>query len=67
MFLYALTTMIDQFFFLHTIRSPAFDFNGGDFINESHSYTLMSTILKVDVQSKHLNDRITLPPIQPVH
>ena len=39
----------DRFFFLHTLWSPAFDFNVGDEINESHSYTLTSAILKVDL------------------
>ena len=39
----------DRFFFLHTFWSPAFDFNVGVAINESHSYTLTSAILKVEV------------------
>ena len=39
----------DRFFFLHTFLSPAFDFNIGVAINESCSYTLTFTILKVDV------------------
>ena len=39
----------DRFFFLHTFWSPAFDFNIGVAINESHSYTLTSVILKIDV------------------
>ena len=39
----------DRFFFLHTFWSPAFDFNIGVAINESHSYTLTSAILKVGV------------------
>ena len=38
-----------RFFFLHTLWSPAFDFNVGVAINESRSYTLTSTILKVEV------------------
>ena len=35
--------------FLHTILSPAFDFNVGVAINESCFFTLTSAILKVDV------------------
>ena len=41
----------DRFFFLHTFRSPAFDFNTGIAVNESNSCMLMSAILKVDVLS----------------
>ena len=37
----------DRFFFLHTLGSQ--DFNTGITINESHSYTLTSAILKVDI------------------
>ena len=40
----------DRFFFLHTFRSPAFNFNVGVAINESHSHTLTSTILKVTTE-----------------
>ena len=36
----------DGFFFLHTVWSPAFDFNVGVAINESCSKVLMSGILK---------------------
>ena len=36
-------------FVLHTVCSPAFVFNVGVAINQSCSYMLMSTILKVDV------------------
>ena len=43
------TKQPDTFFFLHTLWSPAFDFNVGVDINESHSYTLTSAILKVDI------------------
>ena len=39
----------DRLFFLHTLWSRAFDFNVGVAINESHSYTMTSAILKVDV------------------
>ena len=39
----------DRFFFLPTLWCPAFDFNVGVEINKSDSYTLTSTILKVDV------------------
>ena len=39
----------DRFFFFYTFSPPAFDFNVGVTINESHSYRLTSTILKVDV------------------
>ena len=39
----------DRFFFLRTFWSPAFDFSVGVAINKSHSYTLMSAILKVAV------------------
>ena len=39
----------DRFFFLHIHWYPAFDFNIGVEINESHSNTLTSAILKVDV------------------
>ena len=39
----------DRFSFLHTLWSPAFDFNVAVEINESHSHTLTSAILKVDV------------------
>ena len=39
----------DRFFFLHTFWTPAFDFNVGVAINESHFYTLTSAILKIDV------------------
>ena len=39
----------DRFFFLHTFLSPAFYFNVGVAINESRTYTLMFTILKVDI------------------
>ena len=39
----------DRFFFLHTFWSPAFDFKVGVAINELCSYTLTSSILKVDV------------------
>ena len=39
----------DRFFFLHTFPSPAFDFNVGVAINESHSSTLTITILEVNV------------------
>ena len=39
----------DRFFFLHTIRAAAFDFNVGVPVNESHSFTLTSAILKIDV------------------
>ena len=42
------TAEIDSFF-LHTFWSPAFEFNVGVAINESHSYTLTSAIFKVDV------------------
>ena len=42
------TTMIDSFF-LHTFRSPAFDFNVIVAMNESCCFTLTSTTLKVDV------------------
>ena len=38
-----------RFFLLHTFRSPAFDFNVGVAINESHSFTLTSAILKGNV------------------
>ena len=37
------------FFFLHTLCSPAFNFNVGVAINELHSYMLTSPILKGDV------------------
>ena len=30
----------DRFFFLHTFRSPAFEFNVGVAINESRSFTM---------------------------
>ena len=43
----------DRFFFLHTFRSPVFEFNEEGVINESYSYTLTSTILKVDVMWRH--------------
>ena len=39
----------DRFFFLHIFWSPAFDFTIGIGINESRSYTLMSTTFKFDV------------------
>ena len=39
----------DRFFFLHTLWSPAFHFNVRVEINKSHSYTLTSATLKVDV------------------
>ena len=39
----------DSFFFLHTFRPPAFDFNVRVTMNKSHCFTLMSAILKVDV------------------
>ena len=39
----------DRFFFLHTLWSPAFDFNVGVAINESRSYSLTSSILKVAI------------------
>ena len=39
----------DRVFFLHTFRAPAFDFNIGVAVNESHSFTLTSAILKIDV------------------
>ena len=39
----------DRFFFFHTFRSPAFDFNIGVAMNKSYCITLMSAILKVDV------------------
>ena len=38
----------DRFFFLHTLWSPAFDFNVEVEYNESDSYTLTSAILQVD-------------------
>ena len=40
---------LDRFIFLHTFSSPVFDFNVEVAINGSHSYTLTSAILKVDV------------------
>ena len=43
----------DKFFFLHTLWSPAFG------LNESHSYTLTSAILKVDVV---FDVAVTRPP-----
>ena len=43
------TNSHDTFFFLHTFGHPAFDFSVGVAMAESHSYTLTSTILKVDV------------------
>ena len=39
----------DRFFFLHTFRSQAFDFNIGVASDKSFSFTLKSAILKVDV------------------
>ena len=64
----------DRFFFLHTFRSPAFDFNVGLTINQSHSYTLTSAIVKVLVvcdiamtsTTNVLTTRVTWPPIQPM-
>ena len=48
-----------------------FDFDIGGAINESHSYVLMSAMLKVDdvcdVNSQRLNDRVMRPPIQPMY
>ena len=41
----------DRFFCLHTLWFLAFDFNVGVKINKSHSYTLTSAILKVDIIS----------------
>ena len=72
----------DRFFFLHTLWSPAFDFNIGVAINEWRSYMLTTAILRVDVlcdvtmtsqwchndvNSQRLNDRVTWPPIQPMY
>ena len=67
----------DRFFFLHTGMSwsPAFDFNVGVAINEWCFYKSTSAILEVDgrvrhcnnINSKHLNDRVTWPPIQPMY
>ena len=39
----------DRFFFLHTFRSPAFNVKVWIAMNEPCSFTLTSTILKVDV------------------
>ena len=39
----------DRFFFLHTFRAPAFDFNVGVAVNESRPFTVASAILKIDV------------------
>ena len=39
----------DRFFFLHTFRSHAFDFNVGVAMNKSCCFTLTYAILKVDV------------------
>ena len=39
----------ERFFFLHIFQSPSFDFNVGVAMNESCCFTLMPTILKVDV------------------
>ena len=47
-FLYAPNSH-DRFFFLHTLESPAFDFNVEVAINDSRFYTLMSAISKFDV------------------
>ena len=57
----------DIFFFLHTLWSPASDFNVGLAINESRSYTLTSVMLsrmwrRNDVNSQRLNVRVTCPP-----
>ena len=41
--------MIDSFSCIPFDQSPAFDFNTGVAINESHSYKLKSAILKVEV------------------
>ena len=48
-FLYAPSNH-DRFFFSHTFRSPACDFNVGFAINESLSFTLTSAILKGNVK-----------------
>ena len=65
----------DRFFFLYISWSPAFDFNVGVAINEWRFYTWTSAILKVDgrvwrrndVNSQHLNNRVTWHPIQPMY
>ena len=65
----------NRFFFLHTIRSPAFYFTIGVAINVSCSFPLTSVIywklmLYVTLrwrQIQCLNDRVTGPPIQPMY
>ena len=56
----------DRFFFLHTFRSSAFDFNVGVAIHESRSFTLTFAILKCNVidyvkmtSVPTFNDRVT--------
>ena len=39
----------DRFFFLHTFRPTAYDFNVGVAMNKSYCFTWTSAILKVDV------------------
>ena len=45
----------DRFFFLHILWPPAFYFNVGVCINESHSYSLSSAILEDDFNSQRHN------------
>ena len=61
-FFYSHQTATVRFFFLYTFWPLASDFNVGVTINVSHSYPLMWCCNEVN--SQHLNDRITWPPIE---
>ena len=59
----------DRFFFLHTFWYPAFDFNVVIFlyVDICHIESLHLTWRHNDANYQRLNDRVTWPPIQPMH